>query len=219
MPNNPSSDEHTAAKGILSQSFVLFGALGDLSLRKLMPALYQLEHAKLLSQELRIMAVARGAINTDELRLRVEHTLNQYIGADELDPSSLSRLLQRLHYCKVDLTQAQDYIVLEKELASWHRQVTYYLATPPSLFKDICQHLHEAGAINELSRIVVEKPIGHDLASSKVINNALALYFDESQIFRIDHYLGKETVQNLIALRFANPLFENQWNNQYIDLC
>jgi len=217
MPNNPSSNEHTSATGILSHSFVLFGALGDLSLRKLMPALYQLEHAKLLSPELAIMAVARSAINTAELRLRVEHTLNQYIGADELDPSSLSGLLQRLHYCQVDLTQAQDYVALEKALTSWHPQVTYYLATPPSLYKDIYQHLHTAGAINEHSRIVVEKPIGHDLASSKVINNALALYFEESQIFRIDHYLGKETVQNLIALRFANPLFENQWNNQYID--
>ena len=108
MSDSSSSDEHTTATGILSHSFVLFGALGDLSLRKLMPALYQLEHAKLLSPELAIMAVARSAINTAELRLRVEHTLNQYIGADELDPSSLSGLLQRLHYCQVDLTQAQD---------------------------------------------------------------------------------------------------------------
>ena len=217
MSDSNPPDEHTAAKGILSHSFVLFGALGDLSLRKLMPALYQLEHAQLLSPELAIMAVARSPINTTELKQRIEHTLNQYIGADQLDPSSLSRLLQRLSYCKVDLTQARDYIALEQAIASWHPQVTYYLATPPSLYKDICQNLHGAGALNELSRIVVEKPIGHDLTSSKVINDALALHFDERQIFRIDHYLGKETVQNLIALRFANPLFENQWNNQYID--
>ena len=217
MSDSTSSDEHTAATGILSHSFVLFGALGDLSLRKLMPALYQLEHAQLLSQELEIMAVARSAISTAELKQRIEHTLNQYIGADQLNPSSLSRLLQRLCYCQVDLTQAQDYITLVEALSSWQPQVTFYLATPPNLYKDICKHLHSAGGVNSFSRIVVEKPIGHDLASSKVINDALALYFDESQIFRIDHYLGKETVQNLIALRFANPLFENQWSNQYID--
>jgi len=217
MSDSLSPAKQTDSKGLLSHSFVLFGALGDLSLRKLMPAFYQLEHAKLLSPKLAIMAVARSTISTNELKLRVEHTLNQYIGADQLDSKSLSALLQRLSYCQVDLTQAQDYVALEQALSAWHPKVTYYLATPPHLYKDICQHLQGAGALNHLSRIVVEKPIGHDLASSKAINNALALYFDESQIFRIDHYLGKETVQNLIALRFANPLFENQWNNQYID--
>ena len=217
MSDGHFSAEHTTATGLLSHSFVLFGALGDLSLRKLMPALYQLDHAQLLSEDLNIMAVARSAISIDELKQRIEHTLHQYIGADQLNAHSLSRFLQRLNYCQVDLTQAPDYVVLKQELASWHPQITYYLATPPSLYSDICQHLHGANAINEHSRIVVEKPIGHDLASSKVINDKLALYFDEEQIFRIDHYLGKETVQNLIALRFANPLFENQWNHQYID--
>jgi glucose-6-phosphate 1-dehydrogenase len=118
MSDSSSSDEHTTATGILSHSFVLFGALGDLSLRKLMPALYQLEHAQLLSQELEIMAVARSAISTAELKQRVEHTLNQYIGADQLNPSTLSRLLQRLCYCQVDLTQAHDYITLVQALSS-----------------------------------------------------------------------------------------------------
>jgi glucose-6-phosphate 1-dehydrogenase len=217
MSDSNSLGHQATAEGILSHSFVLFGALGDLSLRKLMPALYQLDHAQLLSEDLNIMAVARSAISTTELKQSIEHTLNQYIGADQLSASSLSRFLQRLHYCQVELTQAQDYIHLEQKIASWHPQITYYLATPPGLYRDICQHLHDANAINEHSRIVVEKPIGHDLASSKVINDKLALYFDESQIFRIDHYLGKETVQNLIALRFANPLFESQWNHQHID--
>ena len=217
MSDSNSLGNQATAGGILSHSFVLFGALGDLSLRKLMPALYQLDHAQLLSEDLNIMAVARSAISTTELKQSIEHTLHQYIGEDQLSASSLSRFLQRLHYCQVELTQAQDYIKLEQKIASWHPQITYYLATPPGLYRDICQHLHDANAINEHSRIVVEKPIGHDLASSKVINDKLALYFDESQIFRIDHYLGKETVQNLIALRFANPLFESQWNHQYID--
>ena len=217
MSDSNSSDEQSAAQGLLSHSFILFGALGDLSLRKLMPALYQLDHAQLLNEDLKIMAVARSAISAGELKQRVEHTLNQYIGEDQLNASSLARFLKRLYYCQVELTQARDYDELKQKLALWHPQITYYLATPPSLYKDICQHLHQANAINQQSRIVVEKPIGHDLASSKLINDKLALYFDESQIFRIDHYLGKETVQNLIALRFANPLFESQWNHQYID--
>ena len=217
MSDSHSLGEHTTANGLLSHSFVLFGALGDLSLRKLMPALYQLDHAQLLSEDLNIMAVARSVLSVDQLKQRIEHTLIQYLGADQLDAHSLSRFLQRLNYCQVDLTQAADYIALQQKLVSWHPQITYYLATPPGLYSDICQHLHSANAINPQSRIVVEKPIGHDLASSKVINDKLALYFAEQQIFRIDHYLGKETVQNLIALRFANPLFENQWNHQYID--
>ncbi len=217
MSDNNSSNIDTSTEGLLSHSLVLFGALGDLSLRKLMPALYQLEHAQLLSDDLKIMAVARSAFNIDELKVRIKDTLNQYLGAEQLNSESLSRFLKRLHYCQVDLIQATDYAALKEKLDAWHPRMTFYLATPPSLYSDICQHLHSANAINDECRIVVEKPIGHDLASSKVINDKLALYFDESQIFRIDHYLGKETVQNLIALRFANPLFETQWNNQYID--
>ena len=217
MSDSNSSDEHTAAHDLLSNSLVLFGALGDLSLRKLMPALYQLEQAQLLSADLNIMAVARSPISTSELKQRIEHTLNQYVGAEHLHLDAMSRFLQRLNYCQVDLTQAQDYIALKQKLSLWHTQITYYLATPPSLYQDICLHLHGANAINQQSRIVVEKPIGHDLESSKLINDKFALYFNESQIFRIDHYLGKETVQNLIALRFANPLFESQWNQQFIN--
>ena len=217
MSVSNSSVEHTASQGLLSHSFVLFGALGDLSLRKLMPALYQLEHAGLLSSDLRIMGVARRPIDQAEFIQRVEHTLNLYIGAEELNSASTARFLNRLDYCQVNLTEQEDYNALKDALSSWHQNVTYYLATPPSLFKEICQNLDSAGAINASSRMVVEKPIGHDLESSKIINDALATYFDERQIFRIDHYLGKETVQNLIALRFANPLLENQWNNQHID--
>jgi len=204
-------------KDTLSHSLVLFGALGDLSLRKLMPALYQLEAAQLLSSELKIMTVARSSLDTKALRQRIEQTLNQYVDAVQLDGATITRFLQRLSYCQVDLTQAHDYFELAQQLSSWHPQTTFYLATPPSLYSSICDHLHSVNAITDSCRIVVEKPIGHDLASSKVINNKLGQYFDERQIFRIDHYLGKETVQNLLALRFANPLFGSQWNNQHID--
>jgi len=218
MPEtNSTITQKDSIKPALSHSLVLFGALGDLSLRKLMPALYRLEEAQLLSSDLQIMAVARSAIDQQQLLHRVTECLNQHIGADHLHQNTLLRFLQRLNYCQVDLTQPQDYLALSQQLDSWHPQVTYYLATPPGLYSSICDHLHSANSITKECRIVVEKPIGHDLASSNVINDKLGQYFDESQIFRIDHYLGKETVQNLIALRFANPLFESQWNHQYID--
>ena len=218
MPDtNSTTAKESATNPALSHSLVLFGALGDLSLRKLMPALYRLEGAQLLSNDLQIMAVARSAIDQPQLHQRITDCLNEYIGADQLQNDVLHRFLRRLNYSQVDLTQAQDYHALSQQLSLWHPQVTYYLATPPGLYNSICDHLHSANAITGNCRIVVEKPIGHDLASSKVINDKLGQYFDESQIFRIDHYLGKETVQNLIALRFANPLFESQWNHQHID--
>jgi glucose-6-phosphate 1-dehydrogenase len=212
-----SATSQALVKDTLSHSLVLFGALGDLSLRKLMPALYQLEAAQLLSSELKIMAVARSSLDTKALRQRIEQTLNQYVDADQLNGATINRFLQRLSYCQVDLTQAHDYLELAQQLSSWHPQTTFYLATSPSLYSSICDHLHSVNTITDSCRIVVEKPIGHDLASSKVINNKLGQYFDERQIFRIDHYLGKETVQNLLALRFANPLFGSQWNHQHID--
>ena len=217
MSDTQSTTHHqTLSKHTLSHSLVLFGALGDLSLRKLMPALYQLEAAKLLSDELCIMTVARTALDDQGLRQRIAQTLTQYVSEDQLDDTTVSRFLQRLSYCQVDLTRAQDYQALTQKLATWHPQISFYLATPPALYGQICDHLHSAGGITDQCRIVVEKPIGHDLASSVVINDKLGQYFDEQQIFRIDHYLGKETVQNLIALRFANPLFESQWNHKHI---
>ncbi|MDC9720164.1 MAG: glucose-6-phosphate dehydrogenase [Gammaproteobacteria bacterium] len=219
MPDiNPATAQEDTTKPALSHSLVLFGALGDLSLRKLMPALYRLEEAQLLSDDLQIMAVARSAIDQQQLRQRITDCLHQYIGSsNQLQKDTLLRFLQRLSYCQIDLTKPQDYLKLSQQLGSWHPQITFYLATPPDLYSSICDHLHSASAITERCRIMVEKPIGHDLASSIIINDKLGQYFDENQIFRIDHYLGKETVQNLIALRFANPLFESQWNHQYID--
>jgi len=124
MSDNNSSNKQPIAKGLLSHGLVLFGALGDLSLRKLMPALYQLDLAQLLSADLKIMAVARSAMSTAELKQRIEHTLNQYIGVDQLDTDVLARFLQRLTYCQVELTQAQDYTTLEQQLADWHPQIT-----------------------------------------------------------------------------------------------
>lgn len=200
-----------------SHTLVLFGALGDLSLRKLLPALYQLDKAALLPAETRILGVARQPLDGTEFADKTKHTLSTYVAADELEDEACQRFLGRLDYQQMDMTAAQDYQQLKTKLAHWDAKITYYLATPPSIFGAICDNLETAGLAHAKTRIVLEKPIGTDLASSKVINDTVGARFDEQQIYRIDHYLGKETVQNLLALRFANPIFANLWNHQHID--
>ncbi len=199
-----------------SQTLVLFGALGDLSLRKLLPALFQLDKANLLNDDTRILGLARKAYGVNEFTQDVDNTLAKFVAADELDSSVKQRFLQRLDYLPLDMQDTQAYTNLANKLADWGPDTTFYLATPPSIFGDICSNLNAAGLNVTGSRIVLEKPIGHDLESSKVINDTVGKYFAEEQIYRIDHYLGKETVQNLIALRFANPIFADLWNHDHI---
>ena len=200
-----------------SHTLVLFGALGDLSLRKLLPALYQLDRASLLAAETRILGAARQQCERDEFIQQTKLTLETYVKQEELDAEALERFLQRLDYQQIDMTNEADYQSLKTKLADWDSKITYYLATPPAIFGSICENLAATGLAHKDTRIVLEKPIGTDLASSKVINDTVGAYFDEKQIYRIDHYLGKETVQNLLALRFANPIFANLWNHQSID--
>ncbi|MGB1346148.1 MAG: glucose-6-phosphate dehydrogenase, partial [Pseudomonadales bacterium] len=199
-----------------SQTLVLFGALGDLSLRKLLPALFQLDKANLLNHDTRILGLARKAYDINDFTQDVDNTLAKFVAADELDSAVKQRFLQRLDYLQLDMQDTQAYTNLANKLADWGPDTTFYLATPPSIFGDICSNLKTAGLNGTGSRIVLEKPIGHDLDSSKVINDTVGKYFAEEQIYRIDHYLGKETVQNLIALRFANPVFADLWNHDHI---
>lgn len=196
-----------------NNNFILFGSTGDLSLRKLFPAWYQLEAANLLVNNFKIISVGRREFTEDEFKQLVQQAISTYIGQDKLNADIVKRLINRINYVKINIQDIDSY----KQLLKITGSKTYYLATPPEVFADICENLYQAGMIDQCSRIVIEKPIGHDLASSKVINNKLASYFTESQIYRIDHYLGKETVQNLIALRFANQLFSSQWDNNHID--
>ncbi|RUO43398.1 glucose-6-phosphate dehydrogenase [Idiomarina aquatica] len=201
---------------------VLFGALGDLARRKLIPALYQLEKAGLIAADSRIVGVARESFEASEVNQKVEDIVRQFVAADAIETDSLARFCKRFHFVALDFTDTESYqnlaTVLNTQAATEQkRQRIYYLATPPALYSAICAGLSEVGLNAEPARIILEKPIGHNLASSKEINEHVGAHFNESQIYRIDHYLGKETVLNLLALRFANSLFSNNWDHNAVD--
>ncbi|XOZ34424.1 glucose-6-phosphate dehydrogenase [Halomonadaceae bacterium KBTZ08] len=195
---------------------VLFGAQGDLAQRKLWPALYQLQRAGLLAAESRILALARDAMDPETFATRLAERLAEEVSPSELDDGVVQSLLGKVEYQALDFTEAEGYAALKRWREQRQVPLIVYMATQPTIYGLIGEGLHQAQCIGSDTRVVVEKPIGHDLASSREINDQLAHYFDESQIFRIDHYLGKETVQNLIALRFANNLFASQWNQNHI---
>ena len=195
-------------------TLALFGALGDLALRKLFPALYQLDRAGLLHAGTRVLALSRDPGEAGAHLERIEEALRRHIPESQLEPAALERFRARLDYLRMDFRRGEDYAALAGKVSPDTSLIAYF-ATPASVYGAICEHLAAAG-LSERTRVVLEKPIGHDLASSRVVNDAVAQYFPESRIYRIDHYLGKETVQNLIALRFANSLFETQWNQHHI---
>ena len=198
-------------------SFVLFGALGDLSVRKLIPAWYYLERDDALNDNLKILGVGRRNITKSQFIEKMRDSLSTYVANEYLDDDIISRLLCRFDYCCCDLQNPNNYNELKESIKEWSSPIAYYLAISPSLFERVFDGLNSLKMFTPFCRIVVEKPIGYDLDSSKEINGKLLKYFDESQIYRIDHYLGKETVQNLIALRFANSLFSSQWSSKGID--
>ncbi|REL26996.1 glucose-6-phosphate dehydrogenase [Thalassotalea euphylliae] len=195
---------------------VLFGVLGDLSRRKLLPALYQLDLAGLLDEKTRVVGVARHEHSDQDLIEFAKENLTQFV-SEGLDEQVLNRFLARLVYQQLDFKNTESYGDLAKTLAQGNAERIYYFSTPPAIYGDITEGLHNAGLIEPQDRVVMEKPIGHCLASSKVINDMVSKHFEENQIYRIDHYLGKETVLNLLVLRFANSLFTNNWDRNYID--
>jgi len=195
--------------------FVLFGTKGDLARRKLLPSLYLLDKAGLIHEQTRIIGVAREAVDTGAYIDIVKDNLLRF-SSEPLCQDTLDRFTQRLIYSQINLVDKHDYQSLS-EVVDSSRTVVCYFATPPAIYGNICEGLATAGLINKQMRVVLEKPIGHDLLSSSVINDQVAAYFEESQIYRIDHYLGKETVLNLIALRFANSLFSKNWDYTSID--
>lgn len=199
-----------------ASEIVLFGALGDLSRRKLLPALYQLDQVGLLNPESRIVAVARQDISLEEFTDFVMENLTSFV-KEGLDDKTIERFKSRLVYQSLDFKETNAYVDLAKTLAGGHKTRIYYFSTPPAIYGDISDGLKAAGLITDADRVVMEKPIGHCLESSKVINDQVSRYFKENQIYRIDHYLGKETVLNLLVLRFANSLFTNNWDRNSID--
>lgn len=195
-------------------TLALFGALGDLALRKLFPALYQLDRAGLLPTETRLLALARESGEAASHLAMIEEHLRRHVGERDLDEAVLQRFMARLDYLSMDFRRAEDFVALADKAGNAESIVAFF-ATPASVYGVICAGLAEAG-LAERTRVVLEKPIGHDLESSREVNDAVARFFPEDRTYRIDHYLGKDTVQNLIALRFANSLFETQWNQNHI---
>ncbi|WP_370546815.1 glucose-6-phosphate dehydrogenase [Edwardsiella tarda] len=195
---------------------VIFGAKGDLARRKLLPSLYQLEKAGHIHPETRIIGVGRAEWDAEAYREVVREALDTFL-KESLDEALWQRLSARLDFCNLDVNDTDHFQRLAKMVDPQQRVTLNYFAMPPSTFGAICQGLGHAGMNRQPSRIVMEKPLGTDLASSRAINDQVAHYFDENQVYRIDHYLGKETVLNLLALRFANALFANNWDNSMID--
>ena len=193
----------------------LFGGTGDLSNRKLIPAMFRQETLGNIDKESQIIGLGSREISKEEYTQIVKNSLEKYFPSFKDNEEAWTRFGQRLNYIKLDISSSEDW----KNIKNIPKDmpVVYYLATPPNLYKQISTSLKENNLIEDNCRVVVEKPIGSNLETAQDINNSLSAGFDESQIYRIDHYLGKEAVQNLLALRFANTIFEKSWSNSAID--
>ena len=194
---------------------VIFGGVGDLSLRKLLPALFMAHTHGNLPPATRIHVLGRQAWDEATFRAFIEDKVPAFVDLSTCPAGSWPSFLGRLHYLALDATHSADFKALGQALQPGSTRV-HYLATAPSLFTAICAHLSDNGLIDPHTRVVLEKPLGHDLASAQQINDEVGRYFAEHQIFRIDHYLGKETVQNLMVLRFGNTIFEPLWRSPFI---
>lgn len=197
---------------------VIFGGSGDLARRKLVPALYHRHRARQLPEDGRIIGLARQQFSVEEYRALMRKNARRHVPHEEWSDSDWEVFEQRLFYLPLDATHSADYTKLAGMLSDdrSERVRVFYLATLPELFAEIAQQLGQADLVDPDVRLVLEKPLGHDLASAQRINEQIGAVFSENQIYRIDHYLGKETVQNLMALRFGNMFFEPLWRREYI---
>src|SRR5688572_15736172 len=209
---------------------VIFGASGDLAKRKLLPALYEMQREGLLHPGTFIVGFARSEMTDDQYRVEAREAVQKYARTKPVDPALWQSVEKRLYYFRGDYGSAEDHQRLAERLSQLDethgnrdKNRLFYLSTPPNTFEPIITRLGER-ALNEqfnppkrFKRLIIEKPFGYDLASARALNKLIHKYFEEEQVFRIDHYLGKETVQNLMVARFANAIFEPLWNNKYID--
>ena len=209
------NDRTAQRMSITADRLLLFGATGDLAQRMLLPSLCALHSDGLLSPDLRIIGTARSEMTTAEYRDFAREALEKYL--PDHRRGGFAEFLNRLSYIAVDATTPEGYDTLAEEVGSYDKGLAIFLSTAPSLFEPTIDGLVHAGLAKGNVRIGLEKPLGTDLASSEEINDAVAKAFSEDRIFRIDHYLGKETVQNLLALRFANLILEPVWNAKYIE--
>ena len=195
---------------------VIFGAQGDLSARKLFPALWHLDFCDLLEADVRILALSRDEQSSEEFLQHQKQELQKYVDPQRWSEDVWQRFAKRCEYLALNFTDAKAFGSLRQQLSS-QREAIFYFATPPSLFEEICSNLGSADCLLNQPRVVLEKPIGRDLTSSREVNDTVAGYFPERNIYRIDHYLGKETVQNLLVMRFANRFINAQWDSSCID--
>ncbi|MDE3066291.1 MAG: glucose-6-phosphate dehydrogenase [Verrucomicrobiota bacterium] len=209
-------------------TIVIFGASGDLTARKLIPAFYHLAKDKQLPPAYRIIGFARRDKTDDSWRQELREALDEFSRTKPVDETLWRGFAANLFYCKGDLNDTAAYAKLEQRLSSFNspplrKNLLFYLATPPSQFGGVIEQLHSAKLLHKESnghgwqRLVVEKPFGHDLASAHALNAELTRYAHEQQVCRIDHYLGKETVQNILMFRFSNSIFERLWNRETVD--
>ena len=208
-------------------SIIIFGATGDLTARKLIPALFHLYRDKQLPTPFRIIGFARRDKTAEAFRAELFEGLKKFSRTKPVNEDEWRAFAENLHYCQGDISDAAGYQKLEKLLSSFNNEslrhnLLFYLATLPSQFAEAVEHLYKSGLLRKeqkgfWQRIVVEKPFGHDLASAQNLNAELTRYAHESQIYRIDHYLGKETVQNILMFRFSNSIFEELWTRRSVD--
>lgn len=206
----------TGEGGSLDADLLVFGARGDLSARKLFPALYHLHNCDLLPDGVRIHALAREDIALEAFLEDLKGKVRRYVDDSRWSEETWSAYASRFLFHRLDFTEQDAYVALAKALTPDRARI-FYLATPPALFGSICEHLGAAGCLDGDARLMLEKPIGHDLESCQRVNDTVGEYFPEKAIYRVDHYLGKETVQNLLVLRFGNRFINTQWDQGCVD--
>jgi glucose-6-phosphate 1-dehydrogenase len=199
-----------------TQTFVLFGATGDLAARMLLPSLYHLHRDGLLDPALRVLGVSRTAQSLEQFAAHVERVIREFVPSQFVESQALDGFVRRCAYASVDAERTHSFAELSGTVGAAPQRL-YYLSTAPELYGPVCHGLAGAGLVSERCHVVLEKPIGKDLSSAHAVNAAVQRYFNEERIFRVDHYLGKEPVQNLLALRFGNALFEPLWSSSSIE--
>ena len=199
------------------RALVLFGATGDLAKRMLWPSLYALDRDGLLPKNYQLIGAATSTLTDEAFVTRVKESIQKSANAKLYDDAFFERFAKRIRYVAVKIEEPGGLEPIRKVLLPGDGGVMYYLSTGPQLFGPICLALRDGGLVDKQSRIIIEKPIGTDTATARKVNEAIGEAFEEHQVFRIDHYLGKEAVQNLMALRFANAIFEPLWNANAIE--
>ena len=227
---NPFADPLRFDRRVPECAIVIFGATGDLSRRKLLPALYRLAYDRRLPATVKILGTSRTALNDDEFRAKMHDAVAEFLEDGQLDENRWADFARNLHYVAGDMSDPALCASLKTKLTKLARpNVLYYLSTQPSYYGEVVQRLGAvglgsvssqaiaAGECRGWQRIVVEKPFGHDLESARRLNDQIHSVFAEADVYRIDHYLGKETVQNILAFRFGNGIFEPLWNRRYVN--